>query len=495
MKRSELFFTSLLVPLDALMLLVAFAAAYYLRDQVVLVSPELIGGLSERIQYFPDSDIQPFNEYLRYVLYLVPGMIGIFALTGLYSVRPSTRFWQRLGKVTLGVSIGLFFILLLFLFQRDFFLPRTTVLYSWVLGIIFVMWGRWIVRLFQRGLYGFGIGAVRVAVLGSPELAGQLVKQLTRLNNAQYMNVPAPAGLTADEIVPQISRDQMDELVIFNEKFSIDDLIRIRNKCLEEHVGFGFVPRAFTALQGAAYAIRDEVGLPVIEVRPTPLEGWGRIYKRGFDVVMSALLILFFLPLYVLIIGALIMTGQGTPLTFKHKRIGRGGSRIKVTKFRSMKKGWGDENGKLSAKFRTYLEKHPEAAKEWEQTAKLKDDPRISGVGKFLRATRLDELPQFFDVLRGDLSLVGPRPIVDWELEKFGEKARILFHVRPGITGPWQVEGGNSLPYEERVRLNAHYIENWSPWLDLLILFKTGLMMIVGIAAGLLGKKERSDAY
>ncbi len=493
MKRSELVFTALLIPLDALMLFAAFVAAYYLRDNFTLLSPGLIGGLSTKLQYNPASQIEPFGQYLHYVWYLIPGMVVIFAISGLYSISRSARFWERLSRIVLGVSVGLFFILLLFLFKRDFFLPRTTVLYSWVLGIIFVTAGRFSVRMLQRTLYKAGIGAVRVGVLGNSDMAKKLVKRLTQRWRAQYV-LAELSGDDVDELLPTINRDSLDELLVVNDKFSIEDLIRLRNHCLEQHVSFGFSPRAFTALQGAAYVIRDEVGFPIIEVRPTPLDGWGRISKRIFDIVISLLLIVLCSPFYLIIGIALLVTSGGSPLVFRHKRIGRAGQVIYVSKYRSMRPEWSDKDGKLSPLFAKYLKENTGAQAEWDKTMKLKDDPRISRIGKFLRATRLDELPQFFDVLRGDLSLVGPRPIIQAEVERFGEKARILFHVRPGVTGPWQVAGGNSLTYEERVSLNADYIEHWSLWLDTVILVKTAGVVIGGVIKKIAGK-DSEEGY
>ncbi|HSI21369.1 MAG TPA: hypothetical protein VLA04_06825, partial [Verrucomicrobiae bacterium] len=321
MKRSELAFTALLVPLDALMLFLAFLAAYYLRDNVTLLSPDVIGGLSSRIQYNPASTIQPYAQYLHYVAYLVPGMVAIFALTGLYSLTRTASFWQRLGKVALGVSVGLFFILLLFLFKRDFFLPRTTVLYSWLFGIVFVMAGRALIRLIQQALYRLGTGVVRVGVVGNNEAAKTLMKQLTKGWSAQYSLVKIEED-DVDGLLPHITRDQIDELIIVNEKFTVENLITLRNRCLEQHVGFGFLPRALTALQGADYTIHEELGIPVIEVKPTPLDGWGRIAKRTFDIVVSTLLIIIASPFY-LLIGLVMFLTSGSPLVIRHKRIGR----------------------------------------------------------------------------------------------------------------------------------------------------------------------------
>lgn len=492
MKRSELFFTALLVPLDAVMLVLAFATAYYLRNNVTLLSPEFVGSISSRIEYNPAALSESFAQYLHYVWYLVPGLVIIFALTGLYSLRRSMRFWERFGRIVLGVSMGLFFILLLFLFKRDFFLPRTTVVYSWVLGIVFVTLGRTLLRLVQRIFYSQGVGRVRVAVVGNTELARTLVKRLNQSWSAQYVLAEVD-GDEVDDLLPQITRDTVDELIVVNEKFNVDELTRLRNHCLEQHVSFGFLPRAFTAMQTATYEVHQEVGLPIIEIRPTPLDGWGRIVKRVFDVVVSILFLIILSPVFLLIGILQKITAPSLPIIFRNKRIGRGGEYIWVSKYRSMRPGWTDVNGGLSPNFKKYLADNPEAAKEWYETAKLKNDPRISSLGKFLRATRLDELPQFMDVLRGDLSLVGPRPIVDWEKEKFGEQLRILFHVRPGVTGPWQVEGGNSLPYDERVRLNTYYIEHWNLWMDILIIGKTAWLVIVGVFAKLFGKEIENE--
>jgi exopolysaccharide biosynthesis polyprenyl glycosylphosphotransferase len=494
MKRSEIFFSAILIPLDFLALLAAFSVAYYLRDSVTLVSPEVIGSLTERVQYNPASTILPFGNYLHYVGYIIPAMIAIFAFAGLYSIRSTTPFLRRLMQIVIGVSGGEFFILLLFLLKREFFLPRTTLIYSWILGIVFVTLVRYLVRLSQKFLYRYNIGVVRVGVIGNTQAAKDLMSRLRNRMNSTYSLAARFDGVDVNEVVPLIDKDKMDELVVMSTHYANDDLILLRNRCLEHHIGFSFVPPLLTALDSASYDVRHETGIPMIEVRPTPLEGWGRVFKRFFDVLLSIVLIIIFSPLYLLIILMQKSANPG-PLFIHHARIGRGGKKIHITKFRSMKLGWTDEKGKLSANFQNYLDTHPEALKEWKETVKLKDDPRISGVGKILRKTRLDELPQFFNVLSGSLSLVGPRPVLDWEVEKFGEKARILFTVRPGVTGPWQVEGGNDLSYDDRVRLNADYIEHWTPWRDIVILIKTAWLVIYELVSKLFGHNAESGGY
>ena len=165
------------------------------------------------------------------------------------------------------------------------------------------------------------------------------------------------------------------------------------------------------------------------------------------------------------------------PLIFKHKRIGIAGKKLDIYKFRSMKWKWCDQTVKDGItgleRFNQYLTNHPKAAKEWHDNLKLRKDPRTTPFGVFLRKSNLDELPQFFNVLFGHISLVGPRPIIQSELEKFGNKAGRIFSVKPGLTGLWQVLGRNDLSYDDRVRLNVYYVENWSFWLDISIIIRT----------------------
>jgi exopolysaccharide biosynthesis polyprenyl glycosylphosphotransferase len=493
MKRSELFFAVLLVPLDFLALLAAFVYAYYLRDTSALPQVDL-GSLAIRLKYEPSGAIVlGLDRYLHYVVIIIPAMLVIFGLVGLYAIRGNASFSRRLARVVVGVSGGEFFVLLLFLLKKDFFLPRSTVLFSWILGIVFVVLGRSAVRLVQRLLYRKGIGTIRVGVIGRNQAAERLVDVLGKDLTSSYRVVFQLPDAQMESVLEQIKESDLDELIVASGQCSDEDLAALRNRCLEQHVGFSFVPSLLTELQ-SSFEVRDIEGLPIIEVRPTPLEGWHRVVKRLFDYVVSILIICLLSPVYLIIALAIMATDPG-PLIFRHKCIGKNHRPVFVSKFRSMRVDWGNQGGGLSANFLQYLKDHPEAAREWNEGMKLKEDPRISKIGKILRRTRLDELPQFFDVLAGSLSVIGPRPIIESEVERFGEKARILFTVRPGITGLWQVRGGNHLSYGERVVLNSYYIEHWSLWLDIVILFQTAWLVLTEIGAKLLGMDRPSSGY
>ena len=190
-----------------------------------------------------------------------------------------------------------------------------------------------------------------------------------------------------------------------------------------------------------------------------------RVGKRTFDIVVSLSALLVLSPLLLAIAACVWLTSPG-PILFRNSRIGLRGKSFKAWKFRSMVPN-------ADSVLANYLKEHPELQTEWDRDCKLKNDPRITWIGKFIRRTSLDELPQLWNVLVGEMSLVGPRPILTEEIEKYGLTFREYRQVVPGITGLWQVSGRNNTTYEERLFYVEHYVRHWSPWMDLYILIRT----------------------
>jgi Undecaprenyl-phosphate galactose phosphotransferase WbaP len=187
--------------------------------------------------------------------------------------------------------------------------------------------------------------------------------------------------------------------------------------------------------------------------------------KRIFDLVMSCILLILLSPLFAVIALAIKLTSRG-PVFYGHRRFGHENQPFQMLKFRTM-----IENA--DAILATYLEAHPDEALEWQRDQKLRNDPRITKIGKWLRKHSLDELPQLLNVFVGQMSLVGPRPIREEEIVKYGHKYGLYARVLPGITGLWQVSGRNDATYEERVGFDEYYVCNWSIWLDFYILIRT----------------------
>jgi Undecaprenyl-phosphate galactose phosphotransferase WbaP len=203
----------------------------------------------------------------------------------------------------------------------------------------------------------------------------------------------------------------------------------------------------------------------VIPWRTGLLRPWPQRFKRIFDVLVASVLGLIALPLGLLIAGAIVVE-SGAPALYAHTRLGRRGRRFRVWKFRSMVNN-ADEV------LQAHLDQHPGYALEWGLFHKLREDPRVTRVGRLLRKTSLDELPQLWNVLRGQMSLVGPRPIVEQEIAKYGPAFALYSQVLPGLTGLWQVSGRNDTTYRERVELDCHYIRAWTALVDLRVLLKT----------------------
>jgi Undecaprenyl-phosphate galactose phosphotransferase WbaP len=181
------------------------------------------------------------------------------------------------------------------------------------------------------------------------------------------------------------------------------------------------------------------------------------------------------LPILLIIALALKLESRG-PAFYRQNRLGRGGRAFRLWKFRTMV----PEADRI---LREYIENHPECAREWERERKLKSDPRVTCIGRILRKTSLDELPQLWNVIRGEMSLVGPRPIVRDEIPKYGEGFPLYKQVLPGITGLWQVSGRNDTSYLDRVALDSYYVRNWSPWFDIYVLARTVRAVLVGAGA------------
>jgi len=219
----------------------------------------------------------------------------------------------------------------------------------------------------------------------------------------------------------------------------------------------------------------DIGGVLGLRVRQNLMSWWQKTIKRTLDLTFIAITSPLLLPIFGLI-SLVVWASSSGGIFYSQKRIGQGGKTIRIWKFRTMVKN-ADEV------LERHLEQSPKLKKEWDKNHKLKGDPRVTRVGRFLRKSSLDELPQVWNILRGEMSLVGPRPIIDAEVRHYGDKYKVYLQVKPGITGLWQVSGRNNLNYATRVRLDEYYVRNWSVWFDLHIIARTPWTIITGTGA------------
>ena len=212
-----------------------------------------------------------------------------------------------------------------------------------------------------------------------------------------------------------------------------------------------------------------------MEIKHNLLDPWARAIKYVLDLSATVVGGLLISPLLIAITIAIKLDSPG-PAFYAHRRVGIGGNHFRCWKFRTM-------HADAEQLLNEFLQGKPDLQAEWEQNFKLRDDPRVTRVGRFLRKTSLDELPQLWNVLRGEMSLVGPRPIVEAEISRYGTVYEMYQRIKPGISGFWQVSGRSDTSYAERVKLDAYYVHNWSIWLDLVILVRTVGCVMLGRGA------------
>ncbi|MEK7142812.1 MAG: sugar transferase [Patescibacteria group bacterium] len=451
MKRSTLIFSFLLIPVDMAMIILAFILSYKFRLYFEIV---------------PALYIEPFKEYIKFVFLTLPGWLIVFALSGLYSISERTRPLQQFGKIFVASTAAIAIVMAWIFLSRTFFFSRLIIAFSWILSIITVAAGRYLMRNIEIFCYRFGIGIHRVIVLSGGGSAKLIVAEIRRNQKLGYRLVKIINAEAIDKLTQILKRNPADEMIIANATLGEKQIFKVLEFCRHNHLGFKMTPNAFL-LQSSHVDIQQLAGMPILEFKRTPLDGWGKIIKRLVDLLGSLILLIIFSPVIVIVAILVKLTSRG-PIFFCQERVGLEKNFI-FYKFRTMREDAWKEHSKLMKKHGLMF--------------KLKKDPRLSPVGGFLRRTSLDELPQFWNVLRGNMSLIGPRPPMPEEVAHYNNFQKKRLGVKPGITGLWQVSGRSDLSFDEWVRLDAYYIENWSLWLDFQIILKTAWVVIKGRGA------------
>jgi len=329
----------------------------------------------------------------------------------------------------------------------------------------------------QTWLYRYGIGVHRVIILaanGSSKLIIETIKTRPSLG-MKIVKIIDQEGIEKLEKI--VENNPCDEIILADSSLKESQVARILDFCRANRLSLKMTPNLF--LVNSSYIdIQQLAGIPILEFKRTPLDGWGRIIKRSMDMLGSFLLIIVLSPIMLIAAILIKLTSRG-PILFRQERVGLE-KNFTFLKFRSMKIEYcTGENygGEKAEKFREELKKKKNEVDG--PVFKIKNDPRITAFGKFLRKTSIDELPQLFNVLRGEMSLVGPRPPMPEEVAQYSNFQKRRLGVKPGITGLWQVSGRSELSFDEWVKLDAYYIEHWSLWLDFVILLRTVKAVIV----------------
>lgn len=447
--------------LDFLLINVAFALAYIVRYQL----------------HFPltvaEANYIGYREYIPISLAVSLGLLLIYRLEGIYSFVRGRSWLEEMYALLTATFTGIVILVFVFFFFRPQYYSRLIYLYAGILIVILLTLERVTLRIILSLLRGRGIGVDRALIVGCGDTGRAILRSVVAQpglgyrvegfvddDSARTSLGPFPFLGTTDALPGILQEHRIDEVIVTLPWHARDKIIRILDVCELAGTRVKIVPDLFQ-LSLSRVAVDAVGGIPLIAVKEVAITGGALAIKRAMDLIVTSLLLIVLLPLMTVIALVIILTSPG-PAIFRQRRVGRSGTLFTAYKFRTMRLGAEEEVTRFI---------HLNEATG--PLFKIRNDPRLTPIGKVLRRLSFDELPQLWNVLRGEMSLVGPRPPIPSEVDQYEDWHKKRLEVPPGVTGLWQVSGRSELTFEEMVMLDIYYIENWSPWLDMWILLKT----------------------
>lgn len=468
-KRIDLTFTALLLPLDVFALFGAGLAAYLLRYSRYVT------------EVLPILQNLPFADYVRTVALFVGVWLVLFAVAGLYVARPR-KAWNEFGRVALACTSGTMVLIASVFFTRELVTSRFIVIAVWAFSILFVFLVRLVLRVIRHLLLRNRIGHLKLVVIGLSKAADGIVNEYVTRPILGYTVVKRFDGWN-DETRRGLERLRraggVDVVLLAEPDIPKQEALELIAYTEDQNLTFHYLADLFSAAF-INIEVSTATGVPIVEVKRTPLEGWGRITKRGFDILFAVVLLILTSPLTLLAM-IFILLEDGWPVVFQNERVGERGATFRLLKLRSMFQKYS-----IGPQFRNRSRKNlqmerkliAERSIKHGPVYKIADDPRVTRIGHVIRRWSIDELPQFWNVLKGDMSIVGPRPHQPREVDRYRPDQRRVLAIRPGITGLAQISGRSDLEFDDEVRLDMWYIENWSLLLDLYIALKTPFVVL-----------------
>ncbi len=459
---------------DVLLINLAFAVAYWLRYE---------------LQWFAavdEANLVPYGAFVPISLTLTVLLLGIYRLNGVYSLPRGAAWFDEVYRLLTGTATGIILMVFVIVFLfRPLFYSRLIFFYAGVLITIFLSASRLGMRMVRNHLRQRGLGVDRLLIVGAGEVGRTVMRHVVAQPSLGYHVVGfvdddpdkgstdigrfKALGSTAN--IPRLVKElAVDEVIITLPWMYHRKIVSIIAQCEREQTRVRIVPDMFQ-MTLSHLDVEDLGGIPMIGVRDISISSGQMLFKRTMDVVVSTVGLILLFPLFILV-GLLIKLDSPGAVFFTQIRVGKGERLFACFKFRSMRKGAEAQQEELLA--------FNEADGP---IFKMRDDPRITRLGRLLRRTSIDELPQLINVLMGHMSLVGPRPAPPSEVQRYQPWHKRRLEVSPGMTGLWQVSGRSELSFDEMVLLDLYYIENWSPILDLQIMLRTVPKMLTGEGA------------
>lgn len=421
-------------------------------------------------------------DYITLVATLLPLWLGIFALLGLYSKHTFERRPREIGRLLLAAISGVLLLVTYNFFSNGELFPAKLVpIYAAAMSFILLVIMRSLLRSLRLYLYTHDYGVIHIVLVGNSENTYFLSKYLYKnpFSGYKIVGIVANKKYVYEKYLKQQYRSLSGALEHVDPHSIIqtdgEDVAKVYNQAIEHHLDYQFVP-THAALFATRHSLELLGAFPTVTVHTTPLIGYGRALKRIIDVLLSSIGLLITLPLTLAVALCMKIADPKGPVLFRQKRLTRFNQTITIYKFCTFKSEY---NGLSPEEAFTKMGK-PELIKKYRDGGdQLKNDLRVTKLGHWLRITSLDELPQLINVLKGDISLVGPRALVPAELEDY-EFKNLILSVKSGLTGLAQISGRRDISFEERRQLDMYYVQNWSLALDIQIILSTIFSVLTG---------------
>jgi len=482
-----------MIILDAILVVISFRLAYHLRYHVFFNNQLLatfrynlhgIESNSPATLKIPPDSLTPFNYFQSLEIGIVIGLILIFTLRGLYKIRLTGTWFRQVWTIVSSTTLGLALLITYYFIFQPISNSRLLVPFVWATAILILCFARLIVSSIMGILYRLGLGETRLLVVGSGRLGKMIMQHIVANPNLGYNIVgflhdmnesPSDFGRfkmlgTLDDLGMVIRSMQIDEVIIALPSYLHQQSIRSVRLCERLGTSFKLVPDLYE-LSLSRIDMEAIEGIPLIGIKQVSINSLQGFITRVVDIIVALLILIIGFPLWLCIAFAVAISSPGG-IFYKQTRIGLAGRPFKVYKFRSM---YQDADARLAGLLALNEAQGP--------LFKIKDDPRITSIGRFLRHTSFDEIPQLFNVIKGEMSLVGPRPALPHEVAQFDELQRERLVVKPGMTGLWQIRGRSDISFDEGVLMDLYYIENWSLRLYFQTLIRTIPVVLFGRGA------------
>jgi len=459
------------IPLDILLVNASMLLAYWVRYE---------------LEWFRDiSYYHPITAYIPFSLLFTVLTLVAFMIDRVYRQWRGRTLLEQIYRIVNATAKSMVALMAISFGLRPIQYSRLLLIEAGIIAVALLIISRLVYSIALSQLRARGVGIARTVIVGAGEVGRTVMRTIVARPEFGYQIV----GFVDDDLekgqtdigrlkalgpidnLPRLIEEQaIDEVIITLPWMSHRKTLRIVQECAQRQVGARIVPDLFQ-MSLSQVDVNDLGGIPLIGVREARIGRGALMIKRGMDIVVAAIGLIAGAPLTALLAMAIRLDSPG-PSIFRQVRVGKGGKLFNMYKFRSMYQGAEEERENL-------LELNESNG----ITFKIRQDPRMTRVGRFLRRTSLDELPQLWNVLRGDMSIVGPRPNLPSEVAQYKEWHKQRLEVRPGLTGLWQVSGRSLLSFDETALLDIYYIENWSLWLDCKILLRTVPTVVTGEGA------------